>query len=115
MTWDYYHRTVAAAIGAPEPTLIHIPTDLLSRVAPEQARLAVLDLQYTNIFDTTAARRDLGFRYTIPWVEGARRVVAWLDAHDRVADSDADPFDDRIIAAWEALGAAMTARLAEVS
>ncbi len=113
MTWDHYHRTVAAVMGAPEPTLIHIPTDLLAMVAPERARLAVLDLQYTNIFDTTAARRDLGFHYTISWVEGARRVVAWLDAHGRIADSDVDPFDDRVIAAWEALGAAMATRLAD--
>ncbi len=115
MTWDHYHRTVAAAVGAPEPTLVHIPTDLLEAVAPEQARLAVLDLQYTNIFDTTAARRDLGFRYTIPWAEGARRVVAWLDAHGRIADSDMDPFDDRIIATWKSLGAAMAARFADAS
>jgi len=114
MTWDYYHRTVAAVMGAPEPALIHIPTDLLALVAPERARLAVLDLRYTNIFDTTAARRDLGFRYTSPWAEGARRVVAWLDAHGRIEVSDADLFDDRVIAAWEALGTAMATRLADV-
>ncbi len=114
MTWDYYHRTVAAVMGAPEPALVHIPTDLLAMVAPDRARLAALDLRYTNIFDTTAARRDLGFRYTIPWVEGARRVVAWLDAHGRIADSDADPFDDGVIAAWEALGTAMVTRLTDV-
>jgi len=113
MTWDRYHRTVAAALGAPKPTLVHIPTNVLEAVAPERARLAVLDLQYTNIFDTTAARRDLGFRYTIPWVEGARHVVAWLDAHGRIADSDTDPFDDRVIAAWESLSAEMAARCAD--
>jgi len=68
---------------------------------------------HTNIFDTTAARQDLGFRYTIPWAEGARRVSAWLDAHGRIADSDADPFDDRVIAAWDSLGGAMAERLAD--
>ncbi len=113
MTWDHYHRTVADAVGAPEPALVHIPTDLLEAVAPERARLAVLDLQYTNIFDTTAARRDLNFRYTIPFAEGARHVVAWLDAHGRIADSDADPFDDQVIAAWESCSVAMAARFAD--
>jgi len=115
MTWDRYHRTVAAAVGAPEPTLVHIPTDLLAAIAPERARLAALDLRYTNIFDTTAARRDLGFRYTIPWADGARRVVAWLDAHGGIANSDADPFDDRVVAAWEALTVQMAARCADVA
>ncbi len=113
MTWDWYHRTVAAAMGAPEPALVHIPTDLLAAVAPERARPAVLDLHYTNIFDTTAARRDLDFHYTIPWAEGARRVIAWLDAHGRIADSDTDPFDDQVIAVWESLGATMVSRRAE--
>ena len=113
MTWDRYHRTVAVAVGAPEPTLVHIPTDLLDAVTPERARLATLDLHYTNIFDTTAARRDLGFRYTIPWAEGACRVVAWLDAHGRITDSDTDPFDDQIIAAWNSLSVAMVAQLAD--
>lgn len=112
MTWNRYHRKVAEALGAPEPALVHIPTDLLGRVAPRRVVSAVDDLQYTNIFDTTAAHRDLGFRYTIPWVDGVRRVVAWLDANGGVANSDADPFDDRVLAAWDALSSQMVSRFA---
>jgi nucleoside-diphosphate-sugar epimerase len=106
LTWNDIHRTVAHAIGAPEPTLIHIPTELLARVT-DRAFIDLVNFQYNNIFDTTAARTDLGFQYTIPFAEGARRVYETLDASGRIADSDADPTDDRIIAAWERLSEAM--------
>ena len=109
MTWDQYHHGVAEAMGAPEPVLVHIPTDLLARVAPERAGICLGNLQFNNVFDNTAARTDLGFRPTISWVEGVRRTVAWMDANDKIENSDADPLEDRIIAAWRRLGAAMVA------
>jgi nucleoside-diphosphate-sugar epimerase len=112
MTWNRYHAGVAEALSAPAPRLVHIPTDLLARAAPQRARITVENFQFNNIFDNSAARADLGFRYTIPWVEGVRRTVAWLDARGMVEDSDADPFDDALIAAWERLGQGMAAELA---
>ena len=91
---------MADAIGARPPTFIHIPTDARAQLAPEQAAITVENLQFNNIFDNMAARTDLGFRTTITWREGARRMVAWLDAHDQIADSDGDPFEDQLIARW---------------
>ncbi len=101
LTWNGYYEGVAEALNAPPPTLVHIPTDLLYRLAPQRARVLVDNFQFNNIFDTTAARFDLGFRYTVSWVAGVSRTVAWLDGHGGVANSDEDPFDDRLIAAWE--------------
>ena len=113
LTWDDYHRQVAAALGAPEPRLVHIPTDLLGTVAPRRAAIAVENFQFNNIFDNSAARRDLDFRYTVPWLEGARRMARWLDDHGGIEDSDADDFEDRLIAAWERAGAGMAAGFSE--
>jgi len=104
MTWNMYHERVAAAMDAPPPTLVHIPTDLLARVAPRRAAVSVDNFQFSNIFDTTAARNDLNFRSTLPWVEGVRRMVAWLDERGRIENSDADPFEDQLISAWRAAG-----------
>jgi nucleoside-diphosphate-sugar epimerase len=101
-TWDQYHVRVAEALGAPPPTLVHIPTDLLVRLAPDRATVTLHNFQYSNVFDNSAAKADLGFRYTIPWVEGVRRTVAWLDERHLILDSDTDPVDDQIIAAWQA-------------
>ena len=113
LTWNEYHRLVAVASDAPPPTLVHIPTDLLARVAP-RATICRDNFQFNNIFDNAAARADLDFRPAIPFVEGVRRAVAWLDTHDRIADSDADPYDDRVIAAWQRLGDEMGRELADL-
>ena len=100
MTWDVYHQRFAAAIGAPAPTLVHIPTDVLAKVAPKRASIIAENFQFNNIFDTRAAREDLAFQYTISWEQGARRMVDWLDERGRVASGDADLFEDRLIDAW---------------
>jgi nucleoside-diphosphate-sugar epimerase len=115
MTWNRYHQCVAAALDAPEPQLVHIPTDLLGQVVPQQAHLVVTNFQFSNIFDTTAAKNDLNFQVTIPWIEGVKRMVAWLDAHHRIENSDHDPFDDRLIAAWQHLGEHMRNELFDLA
>jgi nucleoside-diphosphate-sugar epimerase len=107
MTWNQYHERIAAAMGAPRPTLVHIPTDLLAAVAPRRANICAINFQHNNIFDNAAAHADLEFAYTVRFDAGVRRIVAWLDERGRMEDSDQDPFDDRVIAAWERLGARM--------
>lgn len=103
MTWNRYHQGVAEALGAPEPKLVHIPTDLLGRIAPKRAAISVDIFQYPSVFDNSAAMEDLGFRYTIPWVEGVRRTVAWLDERNKIENSDDDPLEDQVLAAWSKL------------
>ena len=112
-TWNAYHRIVADALGAPPPKLVHIPTDLLGLVAPKRAEWCVENFHYNNLFDNAAARADLGFRYTIPFAEGARRVIEWQNAHGGFENCDDHPFYDAIIDAWEQLGAGMTRDLVE--
>jgi nucleoside-diphosphate-sugar epimerase len=115
LTWDAYHRVVTKALGAPRPTLVHIPTDLLGRVVPKAAEWCVENFHFNNLFDNAAARADLGFRYTIPFAEGARRVIAWQEAHGGFEDSYAHPYYDAILAAWERLGTDMAGDLADMN
>jgi nucleoside-diphosphate-sugar epimerase len=114
MTWNDYHRRVAAAMGAPEPELVHIPTDLLVRAAPKRAAIVAENFQFNNIFDTSAARRDLRFRDSVPWVEGVQRMVRWLDEHGRIENSDDDPFEDQLVAAWRKHGDGLVAEMARL-
>jgi nucleoside-diphosphate-sugar epimerase len=107
LTWDAYVQTVARAMGAPEPEIVHIPTDLLGRLAPERAAWCVENFHYNNIFDNKAARTDLGFRYTVPFAEGAGRVVERLAATDGFEDCDDHPFYERILDTWSAAGGEM--------
>lgn len=103
MTWNQYHERVALALDAPKPRLVHIPTDLLVKISPEKFWVVYNNFQGNNIFDNSAARRDLDFRYTVPWIQGVKRTVAWLDKNHRIQNSDDDPYDDLLISAWEKL------------
>ena len=114
MTWNQYNERAAQALDAPPPELVHIPTELLYMVAPKQASSCLKNFRFNNVFDNTAARTDLGFRYSIRWVEGVRRVVGWLDEHGKIENCDDYPFYDRIIAAWQELGEDMKRGLADL-
>ena len=100
MKWNRYYQLTAQALGAPEPTLIHIPTDVLGALMPKLSLSLVTNFQGNTIFDNSAAHQDLDFKYTIPFVEGARRTIAWLDAHNPSLREDFDAIDDQIITAW---------------
>lgn len=101
VTWNQHHAILAEAIGAPAPTLVHIPTAVLAELSPERSLVTVQNFQFNNIFDNTAARTDLDFAYTIPLSDGLAR---WYESWDRsglIENSDDDPHDDQLIAAWQ--------------
>jgi nucleoside-diphosphate-sugar epimerase len=104
--WDDYTHSVAEAVGG-FADIVHIPTDLLARISPKRCAFTQHEFQYNRVFDNSKAKRDLGFEYTIPFVEGVKRTVAWLDVNDRIVNSDDDPFDDKVVSDWRQLSAAL--------
>jgi hypothetical protein len=60
----------------------------------------VENFRHNNVFDATKAMRDLGYRYTIRFEEGARRCLDWLRANGRIEDCAKYPFYDRIVELW---------------
>jgi nucleoside-diphosphate-sugar epimerase len=112
ITWNQMHECIAQGIGAPPPTLVHIPIDLLVAL-DSRAFVASINFCHNNSFDPTAAKTDLGYRYTIPIAEGARRVYETLLASGTLQNSDDVPTDDRILAAWEQARAQMKERLSQ--
>jgi nucleoside-diphosphate-sugar epimerase len=97
LTWNQYHLQAAAALGAPSPDLAHIPSDFLARVG---VTICAENFQFSNIFDNSAARRDLDYQYTVPWKEGVQRMARWLDEHDSLEHSGPNEFEDRLVSAW---------------
>jgi nucleoside-diphosphate-sugar epimerase len=114
LTWNQYYALTAQALEAPEPRLIHIPADLLGAIAPNRMQLTVSNFQGNNLFDNAAARADLDFRYTIPYLEGARRTIQWLDWNGKIEDSDLDQIEDQILNAWQRLTEAMRKELGDL-
>lgn len=100
ITWDQYHHVIAAAMDAPTPRLVHIPTDILKTIAPNRAALVAGNFQFNNVFDNTAAQRDLGFQQTVPLLNGMREAIRWVESTYGFESSDTDPVYDRLIETW---------------
>lgn len=106
LTWDRYHQLIAKALRVPCPELVHIPSDLLLKL-DDNCAVTYYNFQYSNVFDNTAAKQDLGFRYTISFVEGAERIIRWQDERGMICGGDAQPKYDRIITEWKAASAGL--------
>lgn len=113
-TWNQYHERLAEAIGAPKPALVHIPTDLLVKISPERTLITYLNFQYSNIMDNSAAKADLGFKYTIDWKAGAKRTYNWLVENNRIESWQAFTFYDQVIDAYKRKCAALVAELVDM-
>ncbi|WP_181685077.1 NAD-dependent epimerase/dehydratase family protein [Halorhabdus salina] len=100
ISWNQYHRRVASALDAPEPDLVHIPTDILRDVAPDRTEMLRDHFQFSTVFDNSKAKRDLGFEYTIDFETGVERTVAWLEVHDEIESGEDNAFEDALIDDW---------------
>jgi nucleoside-diphosphate-sugar epimerase len=97
ITWIQYYGAVAEALGVPTVEFVGVPTALLAAAAPRECEWCYVNFKYDNVFDNGLAKRDLGFRYTIPWSEGARRMVNHHDSLGAIDGSKDHPNYDRII------------------
>lgn len=105
VTWDEYTERTAAAISAPKPNIIHIPTDfVLSIDRPRFDALAEI-FRYHGVYDSAKLKRDVP-EFTCPtrYENGIRRTVAWMDEHQTIVSADTDQFEDRLAARWEQFG-----------
>lgn len=113
-TWNQYHERLADAIGAPKPSLVHIPADILVRIAPEHTMSTFLNFQFTNIFDNRVAKNDLDFSCAIDWKTGAKRTYDWLVENDRIEDWQSFPLYDRVIESYKQKNNELVAELANL-
>jgi nucleoside-diphosphate-sugar epimerase len=112
MTFDQYYQKMAEGLGCKCPELVHIPSELLARTFPNHCWSDYDNFQFSNIFDNSAARRDLGFKYTLRFADGIKRMHAALAARNRLEPADKIPEYDQAIAAWRELEATFKTRFA---
>lgn len=98
-TWNEYYRTLADALDAPEPELVHVPTDVLLEIAPGKTDFLTAHGRYSTSFDTSKARRDLGYEQSIGLERGVREVIEYLEADDAIT-SEGDAFIDALVSNW---------------
>jgi len=100
LTWTQYYALLAWSNGYQEPEFVFIPTRNLIKMDPEHSFILKENYAHNNIFDNNAAINDLGYQYTIDWMEGSARMVSWLEQNKKIEDYLNYPFYDSLINKW---------------
>ena len=105
LTWDQIYRTIAEAVGV-EANIVHIASDFIVEVVPENRGTLIGDKSWSVVFDNSKIKRFVpGFQARIPFREGIRRTLAWFDEKEerRRVDPEVNEEMDRILEAYEAV------------
>jgi nucleoside-diphosphate-sugar epimerase len=97
MTWRAYFDTARKVLSALPIQFVPIPAGLLARITHGAASWSDWNFKFSNIFDNTAAKTELGYRYTITWEAGVRRMVTYHDALGAIDSAPDDPLYERVI------------------
>jgi len=80
LTWNQIVTILVRAAGV-DPDLVHLTSERIAHSEPEWGPGLLGDKSHSVIFDNSEIRRLVpGWVATIPWVQGAREIVAWRDA-----------------------------------
>lgn len=102
LTWNQIYTIVGRAAGV-EPTLVHVPSDIIARHDPEWGAGLLGDKAHSVIFDTSKIKRFVpDFAATIPFARGAEEIMAWYDADParQKVDARLDALMDTLVARW---------------
>jgi nucleoside-diphosphate-sugar epimerase len=103
LTWDQIVRQIGAAAGT-EPDIVHVASDFIAAVNPEDLGNLVGDKAQCGVFDNSKIKAFVpGFMATTPFSEGVARSVRWFEAHPErcTIDKAFNELSDRIISANE--------------
>ncbi|QAY64269.1 NAD-dependent epimerase/dehydratase family protein [Xylanimonas allomyrinae] len=100
-TWNQVYTWLAAAAGVREPELVHVASETIARVLPDDGPGLLGDKAHSMVFDCTKLRALVPeFGTTITYDQAAYEQVAWYDAHPQAQRVDAaqDAGFDRLVA-----------------
>jgi nucleoside-diphosphate-sugar epimerase len=106
-TWNQVYGWLADAAGVPDPDFVHVASEAIAAFAPDLGPGLLGDKSHSVVFDVSKVTALVpGFRTTITFDEGARRIVAHYDAHpdDQRIDVSRDAVFDRIAAYARSVG-----------
>src|SRR5262249_37859840 len=102
VTWNQIFRIFAAAAGAPSPTLVHVPSEVIAAYDSRWGDGLLGDKAHSMVFDNSKIKRFVpDFAATIPLSWGAKEILAWYDADParQATDERLDRLMDTLIEA----------------
>ncbi len=82
LSWNQLYDAVGEAVGISPVKKVHIPSDLIARLSPEQEGGLIGDKSHSVIFDNSKIKQVVPeFNATIPFKTGIKETIKWFDAH----------------------------------
>ena len=103
LTWNQIYAILGTAAGT-EPQLVHIPSDFINHHDPATGAGLLGDKACSVVFDNSKIKELVpGYTATVPFYQGAKECVTWLDADPQRAqiDEQKEAMTDRVIAAYQ--------------
>ena len=108
-SWNQIYGWLADAAGVTDPRFVHVASETIAAWAPDLGPTLLGDKAHSVVFDVSKVTRLVpGFRTTVTFDEGARRIVAFYDAHpdQQRVDTELDAAFDAMIAHADRAGSA---------
>ncbi|MCJ7466649.1 MAG: NAD-dependent epimerase/dehydratase family protein [Maribacter sp.] len=81
LSWNMIYQILATSLGC-EAKVVHIASDFICKIEPSFKGTLLADKAESVLFDNTKIKTFVpGFKATIPFSEGIKRTLQWLDAH----------------------------------
>ena len=78
LSWNMIYKIIADALGK-EAKVVHIASDFICKVEPSFTGTLLADKAESVLFDNTKIKTFVpGFKATIPFSEGIKRTITWL-------------------------------------
>lgn len=102
LTWNQIYAAIASAAGV-AADIIHIPSDFIAKIKPDEVGGLLGDKAYSAVFDNSKIKRFVpDYVATVPYAEGVKKSVKWFEAHPQkqTIDDEFNEIADCIIATY---------------
>lgn len=106
LTWNMIYKILADAMGV-EAKVVHIASDFICKIEPSFTGTLLADKAESVIFDNTKIKMFVpSFKATIPFSEGIRRTLNWLDEKPerKIISTEKNQQIENVLKAYHSLG-----------
>ncbi len=104
LSWNMIYKILADSLGK-EAKVVHIASDFICKVEPSFTGTLLADKGESVIFDNTKIKTFVpGFEATIPFAQGIKRTLQWLDENPdrKFINPDKNAKIERVLKAYAA-------------
>ena len=105
LNWNSIYNILADSLGK-EAKIVHIASDFICKIAPSFTGTLLADKAESVIFDNSKIKTFVpAFKAKIPFAEGIKRTLKWLDANPerKIIDQEVNREIDLVLTAYHSL------------